>query len=74
MSLPRKNDKILPKTVKNLIFSDFCVVHPLKGKDRLTFFVLLVKIMSRALGFASEKHKIFFFIEKNTHNKTYNHL
>ena len=74
MSLSQKNKEIWLKTVEKLISIDFCVVHPLKGKDRLRFFVFLVKIMSRHLGFASEKHKILFFIGKNTENKTYNHL
>ena len=45
----------------------------LKGKDRHTFFCFLAKIMFRDLEFASEKHKILFFIEKSIDDKMYDH-
>ena len=64
MSLQGKKKPILAKTVKNLIFMDFCVVHPLKGKVNIFFFIFCIKIMLRDLGFCPDKYEILFFGQK----------
>ena len=64
MSLLGKIWLILTKTVKNLIFMDFCAVHPLKGKVTIYFFIFCIKIMSRDLGFCPDRYEILFFSQK----------
>lgn len=64
MSLPGKISPILTKTVKYQIFMDFYVVHPLKGKVTIYFFIFCIKIMSRDLGFCPDRYEILFFSQK----------
>ena len=55
MSFLLKNELFWLKTVKNLLFIDFAVVHPLKGKVKDVFFFLFMKIVSLNLRICLRK-------------------
>ena len=54
---------------------DFCVVHPLKGKVAIYFFLFCKKIMPRDLGLCPDRYEILFFSQKKRISlKIYDHL
>ena len=69
----RKKVSILAKTVKNLIFMDFCTIHSLKGKDKHLFF-FCIKIMSKDLRFCPDRYKISFLLGKSASLMIYDHF
>ena len=50
------------------------MVHPLKGKVTIFFFIFCKKIMPRDLGLCPDRYEILFFSQKSISLKIYDHL